>query len=485
MYVQPHIGGDIALLAGMAKRVLERHGEDRSFIENRTEGFDDFRQQLERTSWDEIEARSGVDRTTLDRATELYLAARSAVFGWTMGITHHLHGVQNVQMIANLALLRGMVGRPPAGLMPIRGHSNVQGVGSVGVTPQLKQAILQRYERRLGISVPQSPGLDTMGCMQAAFEHRMQAAVCLGGNLYGSNPDSQFAGQAISRLGLIAYLSTTLNTGHAWGTAHETMILPVLPRDEEPQPTTQESMFSFVRMSDGGPARHAGPRSEVAVLTQVGRQLFGDDGRIDWKQLEQHRQVRQLIAELIPGLEPLGSMDDSRREFSIAGRHALADTFPTATGMARFQAMPLPERPQLKSRELRLMTVRSEGQFNTVVYEEEDVYRGQQRRDVILIHPDDLQRLGVRPDQPVTVRSSTGVLRHQRVRPFDIRPGNALMYYPEANVLVPRGVDPLSKTPAFKSVVVTVEAETVGGEPSPVALVQLGGGKVAAVPQVP
>ena len=134
-----------------------------------------------------------------------------------MGITHHLHGTDNVRMIANLALLRGMVGRPGAGLMPIRGHSNVQGMGSVGVTPVLKQAILQRFEQNLGITVPRSPGLDTMACMDAADRGEMQAALCLGGNLYGSNPDAVMAERALGKIGLVAYLTTTLNTGHAWG----------------------------------------------------------------------------------------------------------------------------------------------------------------------------------------------------------------------------------------------------------------------------
>src|SRR5262245_5001804 len=255
LYVQPHIGGDIALLTGVAKEVLARGGADREFIERATEGFEAFVRQVEAASWNEIERSSGVARDDIRRIAEMYVRANHAVFGWTMGITHHLHGEDNVRMIASLALLRGMVGRPHAGLMPIRGHSNVQGVGSVGVTPQLKQAILERCEARLGIAVPKSPGLDTMACMEAADRGEMDVAVCLGGNLYGSNPEAAFAERAISRLGCVAYLSTTLNKGHAWGRARETLVLPVLPRDEEPQPTTQESVFSYVRLSDGGPAR--------------------------------------------------------------------------------------------------------------------------------------------------------------------------------------------------------------------------------------
>ncbi|HLJ11609.1 MAG TPA: FdhF/YdeP family oxidoreductase [Planctomycetaceae bacterium] len=466
LYVQPHIGGDVALLTGVAKMVLERGREDVRFIDERTEGFDDFKRLVESTSWHEIECSSGLGREAITQFANTYLSAKNVVIGWTMGITHHLHGVQNVQMIANLALLRGMVGRPGAGLMPIRGHSNVQGVGSVGVTPQLKQAILERFEQRLGIDLPRSPGLDTMACMTAAERGEMESAVCLGGNLFGSNPDSHFAARAISRLDQIAYLTTTLNTGHAWGRAKETLILPVLPRDEEPQPTTQESMFSFVRLSDGGKPRFPGPRSEISVITGLGRRVLGEDGPVNWRDLESHERVRQLIAELIPGFEPLSEIDRTRREFHIAGRRLDGPKFPTESGRARFHAVSLPEAPDETGRRLRLMTVRSEGQFNTVVYEEEDIYRGQERRDVILMSRDDVQRLGLKPNQLVTVKSSVGQLRRQIVRPYDIRPGNALMYYPEANVLVPADVDPLSKTPAFKSVSIEILAESEADIPA-------------------
>ena len=458
LYVQPHIGGDIALLTGVAKSVLQRGGEDPQFIDEHTEGFEEFRNQVESSEWSEIEAAAGVSRNTIDRFAEMYASARHAVFGWTMGITHHVHGVENVQMIANLALLRGMAGRSGAGLMPIRGHSNVQGVGSVGVTPQLKQEILARFEQRLGVKVPASPGLDTMACMEASARGDMRTALCLGGNLFGSNPDARFAADALSRLDLIAYLATTLNTGHAWGTARETLVLPVLPRDEEPQPTTQESMFNFVRLSDGGRARHPGPRSEVSVLVEIGRRILGDDGPVRWSDLQSHERIRGLIAEVIPGLEPLADIDRTRREFHIPGRHLETPTFRTATGKARFQRVAIPARTPAEGH-LRLMTIRSEGQFNTVVYEEEDVYRGQERRDVILMSAEDIARRGLAPDRRVTVRSAAGELRHRLVRVFDVRPGNAAMYYPEATVLVPRDVDPRSRTPAFKSVLVEVLPE--------------------------
>ena len=269
LYVQPHIGGDMALLLGVAKLVLERGDVNRTFIEQATEGFDAFEKQALSTSWDEIETQSGVARPEIEHIADYYLAAKHVVFGWTMGITHHEHGVQNVQSIVNLALLRGMVGRPKAGLLPIRGHSNVQGIGSVGVTPNLKQSILDNLEALLGVSLPKTPGLDTMACMEAAERGTMKSVLCLGGNLFGSNPDAKFAARALNKLELVTYLSTTLNTGHAWGRGRETLILPVLARDEEPQPTTQESMFNFVRLSDGGTPRLDGPKSEVEIIATI------------------------------------------------------------------------------------------------------------------------------------------------------------------------------------------------------------------------
>jgi molybdopterin-dependent oxidoreductase alpha subunit len=482
LYVQPHIGGDLALLTGVAKIVVERGGVAREFIDAHTTGSEDFVQSVASADWDQIEATSGVSRADIARVADMYMTAKNVVFGWTMGITHHLHGVENVQMIANLALLRGMIGRPNSGLMPIRGHSNVQGVGSVGVTPQLKQEILARFEQRLGVQVTRSPGLDTMACMDAAERGDIQTGICLGGNLFGSNPDANFATRALSRLNFIAYLSTTLNTGHAWGTAKETLILPVLPRDEEPQPTTQESMFSYVRFSEGGAARYPGPRSEVSVLAEIGRRVLGDAGPVRWTDLESHERVRKLIAELIPGFEPLAEIDRTRKEFHIGGRYLNAAKFPTSSGKARFHAITVPVLSEKSDRQLRLMTVRSEGQFNTVVYEEEDIYRAQERRDVILLNPDDIRRLQLVTDQRVTVRSAVGEMPRQIVRPFDVRAGNALMYYPEANVLVPRDVDPQSKTPAFKSVLVELIPESSdAGTGAGLPLVRLSGQRLQAI----
>ncbi len=458
-YIQPHIGGDLALLTGIAKTIYETGAIDRKMLEQHCVGWPALEDVLQKTSWNEIVNKSGTSRAEIEEAAATYAKAKNVVFSWTMGITHHAHGVQNVQLIAALALMRGMVGRPGAGLLPIRGHSNVQGIGSMGVTPQLKQAIFDHLQNDRGLVLPSRPGLDTLGCMEEAASGHLRLGFALGGNLYGSNPDAAFAADALGKLETMIYLNTTLNTGHAHGLGNETIILPVLARDEEPQQTTQESMFNFVRLSDGGPRRHAGPRSEIAIIAQLAQNVLGTGSGIDWQQLRDAENIRQLIAEAVPGYGAIGTITGSGGEFQIAGRTFHEPQFATKSGKAQLHTFSLPELKGSGS-ELRLMTVRSEGQFNTVVYEEEDVYRGQKARDVILLHPDDIAARGLAAGERVTVKSSTGAIEHIEVVAYeDIRAGNALMYYPEANVLVPRTADPASKTPAFKGFAVSLKTE--------------------------
>ena len=464
-YLMPRIGGDIAVLAGIAKATMAVGAVDERFVANHCDGWDAWRDWVEGLSWSELESACGVARRDVERVAAMYAASERTIFAWTMGITHHTHGVANVQTIAGLAMLRGMLGRPGAGLLPLRGHSNVQGVGSVGVTPVLKPAIMAALERRLGVELPKTPGLDTMACMEAAERGEIDLAICLGGNLFGSNPDAAFASRALRKVGLVVHLSTTTNTGHCCGLGRETMVLPVLARDEESQATTQESMFNFVRVSDGGPSRHEGPRGEVDLVCELGERVLGErvvgNAPLDWTAMRDHDAVRGLIADVVPGYGPIADAGRERREFTIDGRIFHDPTFPTESGRARFQVVDLPTM-ELGPDELLLMTVRSEGQFNTVVYEDEDLYRGQDRRDIILMHPDDLDALGIAADESVEVTSTTGSLR-VIARPFEIARGCAAMYYPEANILVSRALDGSSRTPAFKSVRVRVRGRAGTG----------------------
>jgi molybdopterin-dependent oxidoreductase alpha subunit len=573
LYIQPHIGGDLALLTGVAKQIVELGAHDTAFLDAATNGWPELKARLHEVAWEEIIAKSGVSRDQINEIAARYARAKNVIFSWTMGITHHHHGVQSVQAIGNLALLRGMVGKPAAGLMPIRGHSNVQGIGSVGVTPRLKDAIFDRLQSHFGVQLPTTPGRDTMACMEGAESGELKVGFCLGGNLYGSNPDATYAERALEKLDLLVYLNTTLNTGHAFGLAKETIILPVLARDEEPQATTQESMFNYVRLSDGGRARHVGPKSEVEVIaaiaaevtqrTAAGEHRFSGAGAlptesaikapalavagamrapgsagglqrpgahqrdngahppsahqgpppvpasqpqdsptsprsttpeytpppppaanghstsshpqpsssilqppasglaaINWRSMQDTGRIREAIGAIVPGFEKIADIDRTKEEFQIGGRTFHQAKFPTENGRANLHTHDLPPLYGTGDHELRLMTIRSEGQFNTVVYEDYDLYRGVERRDVILIHPDDVRRLGLDPSMTVTVHGPAGSLRGVRIHAFtEIRPGNAAMYYPEANVLVSRDLDPSSKTPAFKCVIVRVEVD--------------------------
>ena len=458
LYVQPHIGGDIAFLAGVLKEIMARGKVEAPFVRRYVEGWDELAQHLRDREWNEIVEKSGVPRGTIKKAAALYASSRRTIFAWAMGITHHENGVQNVQMIANLALARGMIGRPGCGLLPLRGHSNVQGIGSMGVTPQLKDAIFERLQAAFDLKLPTTKGLDTLGCILQAHKKKMKFAMCLGGNLYGSNPDSIFAAEAMSRIDQVVYLSTTLNTGHVRGRGKETIILPVQARDEEAQMTTQESMFNFVRLSEGGVPRYEGPRSEVGVIASIAQAVLGDEGSLDWDMMREHGRIREAIGQIIPGYEAIGKIDDTKQEFHIAGRTFHEPEFSTFSKKAIAHVIDLPELKASGEFELRLMTVRSEGQFNTVVYEEHDLYRGQERRDVIMMSEKDIRALGLQVDEPAKITSETGEIPNFLVRVIDIPPGNAVMYYPEANVLIPKVADKQSKTPAFKNVVVRVEA---------------------------
>lgn len=459
-YIQPHIGGDLALLTGIAKAIVENKQHDLEFLQANCNQADEYLQSLSDVSWEEIVEKSGVDEQNVRLIAEVYAASDKSVFSWTMGITHHAHGVENVQAIVNLALLRGMVGKPGAGLMPIRGHSNVQGIGSVGVTPKLKDEIFKNLSDKFGVNLPTTPGLDTLACLDEAQSGKLKFGLCLGGNLYGSSPDSAYASDSLKKLDMLVMLSTTLNTGHANGLAKETIILPVLARDEEPEPTTQESMFNFVRVSDGGPRRLPGPRSEVQVIAEIGRRTIGEKpSPIDWALMAETNTIRKWISAVVPGYEPVSDIDKTKKEFQIEGRTFHKARFKTPDGRANLKIHSLPPLQGTED-ELRLMTVRSEGQFNTVVYEDYDLYRHQDRRDVILLNPADLEKLGLGENELVTIRSQTGELKDILARSFEeIRSGNALMYYPEANVLVSRAIDPQSRTPAFKCVLIKIEKQ--------------------------
>jgi anaerobic selenocysteine-containing dehydrogenase len=370
-----------------------------------------------------------------------------------MGMTHHIHGVENVEAIANLAMLRGMVGRRYAGLLPLRGHSNVQGIGTIGVKPVLARDVLAKMEAEFGVSFPEEKGFDTMACLKAAEAGEIDSAVIMGGNLWGATPDTGFASRAMAAIGFKLFLTTTLNMGHVHGLGDgEVLILPVTARDEEWEPTTQESMFNYVRLSDGGIRRLDNVRPESWILGEIGQKLL-PDSPIAFKAFSAHGKVREAIAAIVPGMEELADIDVAKREFHIRHRLMHSPEFGTPDGKAHFVVTPIPPPP---TRRLSLATVRSEGQFNTIIYEDRDSYRGGAGRDAVFLNGEDMAEFGVDEGQAVTLASEAGRMAGIATR-FDLPRGSAMAYYPEANVLVGTAVDPRSRTPAFKSVPVWLE----------------------------
>lgn len=450
LYLQPHIGGDIALSQAILKGLIEKGALDQSFIDAHTDGWSAVVDQLHRHSWDALIAASGVSRDQIDEVTTVIAQASSAIFMWAMGLTHHAHGTDNVRALANIALARGFLGKPGSGLMPIRGHSNVQGVGSVGVSPTMKAAFADAMTNIYGIDPHLPKGLDTYASVAAADQGLIDVALMLGGNLWASNPDSQWATAALGRIGTTISLTTKLNQGHVRGRGQTMVVLPVLARDEEDQATTQESMFNYVRLSDGGEPNVAGEmRSEVATLAGIAQRILPPD-RFDWNTVTSHDALRSAIAAVVPGYAEAADIGETKREFQIPNRVFHDPYFSTESGRAFFHVTPLRER-NLNDDEYMLMTVRSEGQFNSVVYDEVDLYRGNTRRDVVMLSQADADRMGVTEGSPVSVSSATGSMDVVAAI-VDIRAGNVAMYYPEANILVDRTLDPESHTPAFKSI---------------------------------
>jgi molybdopterin-dependent oxidoreductase alpha subunit len=451
-YLQPRIGSDIALFKGLMKAILAIGAEDRAFIEAHTTGFAAVEADLADLSWDTIVATCGVPRESIERVATRYANRNNVVFAWGMGMTHHLHGTANVEAIANLALIRGMVGKRYSGLLPLRGHSNVQGIGTIGVKPVVSEQVFAAMEQAFGVTLGRKKGLDTMAGLEAAERGEIDAAVIMGGNLWGATPDTAFATRAMGAIGLKVFLTTTLNRGHIHGLGDgEVLILPVTARDEEWSPTTQESMFNYVRLSDGGIKRLDNVRPETVILCDLAAQLI-PDSPIDFAAFKQHAKVREAIASIVPGLEQLADIDVAKREFHIKNRVLHEPEFGTTDNKARFVVTPAP----LPGTELTLATVRSEGQFNTIIYEEQDSYRFKAGRDAIFLSREDMARLGVVDGARVTLASDHGRMEGTATA-FDLPPGSALAYYPEANVLCGTAVDPRSHTPAFKSVPVWIE----------------------------
>ncbi|HIN40159.1 MAG TPA: histidine kinase, partial [Flavobacteriales bacterium] len=272
---------------------------------------------------------------------------------------------------------------------------------------------------------------------------------------FGSNPDSQFAEKSLSRIPFKVYLNTTINMGHIYGSEAEVVILPCAARDEEQQATTQESMFNFVRKSDGGIVRLDNVRSETDIICELALNII-DNASVDFSEFKKHKNIRKAIACTIPGFEKLLELEEKDKEFQIGGRTLHSPEFNTPDKKANFKVVDIPKLSLNTKMDFQLTTVRSEGQFNTIIYEEHDLFRDQTERWIVLMNKLDMKSRELKENDLVDIKSDTGKMERVKVREFDISRSCLLTYFPESNILISNNTDPRSKTPGFKSVPVNI-----------------------------
>lgn len=471
LYLQPIPGGDVALFVGIQKSLIERGMVKTDYLQAHTEGWEAVVEHAQSTSWETITETCGVSQEEIEVAATMITTSKSVVFAWAMGLTQHENGVDNVYSIANTALLTGNAGKEGAGTMPVRGHSNVQGFGSMGVTVRLKKEIQEALEKLLGRSLSRVQGYDTRALIEAADSGHVDSLICLGGNLYAANPDSTQAHHALGNIETIIYLATKPNLGHFHGLAKKnTIIIPVLNRFENPHKITTESGNNFVRLSDEGQTHltDADLISEVEFLTELAQRLHGEYP-VNWRKLQDTKYVRQLIAQTIPGFEKMADIDETQEEFTISGRIITEPKFPTPSGKASMFVTPLPKLTLPDPRDfgvpestrgvvVALMTGRSYAQHNTVVYKINDKYRGIPHRNCILMNRADAESIGLQEHQCVTVQGDAGKMENVEIIYGAVRQGAALMFYPEVNVIFKARVEKRSGTPAYKRVPVLIHA---------------------------
>jgi molybdopterin-dependent oxidoreductase alpha subunit len=469
LYLQPVPGSDVALFVGIQKALIEQELVQWDYLKAHTDGWEAVIEQARVTSWETITQTCGISREEIQFTASVIGNVRGVVFAWAMGATQHANAVDNICSIANTALLTGNAGKLGAGTMPIRGHSNVQGFGSMGVTVRLKEEIRQALETLLQRPLSRVPGYDTRALIEAADAGKIDSLLCLGGNLYAANPDSTQAKRALGRIETIIYLATKPNLGHFHGLARQnTLILPVFARFENPHKTTTESGNNFVRLNEPGDThlKNADLISEVEFLSELAHRIHGETP-IAWRNLQDTRYVRQLIAQTIPGFAKMAEIDETREEFTIDQRIFTAPQFPTANGRATMFTTPLPRLALPTAQELgvpestpavvvALCTGRSYSQHNTVVYREGDKYRGMPHRNCILMNQEDATRAGIQQGDRVTVQGDAGKLEQVEVIYGAMRPGAALMFYPEVNAIFTARIDSRCGTPAYKRVPVAV-----------------------------
>jgi molybdopterin-dependent oxidoreductase alpha subunit len=465
LYLQVKVGGDIPLLKAMMKLIIEAGAVDHEFIAKHTVGYEELAASLAKESLPELIAESGVAEQDVRAAVEIATQSRATICCWAMGLTQHKHGVHNIQEVVNFLLLRGMLGKPGAGACPVRGHSNVQGDRTMGICER-PPAWSAKLGLRLGFEPPLSPGLDTVGTILAMREGRIRVFFALGGNFLSAAPDTELTAEALRRCRLTAHVSTKLNRAHLV-TGERALILPCQGRTEADAAgfVTVEDSMSAVHASRGvlPPASEA-LLSETSIVARLAEATLGERAGLDYRELSRdYDKVRDLIAEIVPGFADYNQRIKSPGGFTLPNSARDLD-FAHIGGKAKFSVIPLPSL-RLEPEQLMLSTIRSHDQFNTTVYDVNDRYRGVfNHRHVLFMHPADLEARGLRTGDKVKITShfqgSTRQARGFTVLAYDLPRQSAAAYFPEANVLVP--VDHFadkSRTPASKSVVITVRPE--------------------------
>ncbi|WP_217382531.1 FdhF/YdeP family oxidoreductase [Streptomyces sp. NK08203] len=471
LFLQIRLGGDQALFRLLNSLILKTPGAvDEEFVAAHTEGYEEFAATAAKTGWEETLTATGLQRAEVEEALRMVLASERTVVCWAMGLTQHKHSVPTIREVVNFLLLRGNIGRPGAGVCPVRGHSNVQGDRTMGIFERPAPAFLDALEREFGFTPPRHHGLDVVRAIRALRDGEAKVFLAMGGNFVAASPDTEVTEAAMRRARLTVHVSTKLNRSHAVTGAHA-LILPTLGRTERDvqaggeQFVTVEDSMGMVHASRGR-LEPAGPAllSETAIVCRLARAVLGEGSATPWEEFEgDYALIRDRISRVVPGFEEFNARVADPAGFALP--HAPRDErrFPTPSGKAHFTDAPV-EHPHLPEGRLLLQTLRSHDQYNTTIYGLDDRYRGiRGGRRVVLVHPDDAQELGFADGAYADLVGEwkDGVERRApgfRVVHYPTARGCAAAYYPETNVLVPLdSTADTSNTPASKSVVIRLE----------------------------
>jgi molybdopterin-dependent oxidoreductase alpha subunit len=477
LFLQIRLGGDQALFRALNALLLQAEEEapdtvlDHNFIDEHTHGFEDFAAAARATDWDEVLRATGLDRAEIDQLLALVLKSKSIVVCWAMGLTQHKHSVPTIREVVNFLLLRGNIGRPGAGVCPVRGHSNVQGDRTMGIFERPAPEFLDALEKEFGFAPPREHGYDVVRAIRALRDGDAKVFFAMGGNFVAATPDTDVTEAAMRRARLTVHVSTKLNRSHVV-TGARALILPTLGRTEK---DVQEAGAQFVTVEDSmgmvhasrGTLEPAGPHllSEPAIIVRLARAVLGPESRVPWADFEaDYGLVRDRISRVVPGFEDFNAKVAHPGGFTLPHAPRDSRSFPTATGKANFTAAEV-EYPAVPEGRLLLQTLRSHDQYNTTIYGLDDRYRGiKGGRRVVLLNPEDAAALGFADGAYTDLVSewSDGAERRAagfRVVHYPTTRGCAAAYYPETNVLVPLDhTADTSNTPASKSVVIRLEA---------------------------